>query len=213
MMASDSHRVVSTFFRRSSSQPICTTVATMAIAVASRMGACASVTSPPETRPLRYCWPTACAACALPSPHLKTPKKRMTGNRSNRNFMAIVRLFQFGHRRKAQRCGIDAVAQAGRWRAVVEDVAEMGIADVADDFGAYHAVAAVDLFLHHRRIQRLEVAGPAAAGFEFCIRGEQRRAAADAGVDAGFVMIPVAAGERRFGGGMARDGILLVVQL
>src|SRR5690606_41080855 len=129
MMASDSHRVVSTFFPRSSSQPICTTVATMAIAVAIKIGACVSVTSPPETRPLRYSWPTACAACALPSPHLKTPKKRMTGNRSNRNYMAVGRLFQFGHRRKTQRRGIDAVAQAGRRRAVVEDVAEMGVAD------------------------------------------------------------------------------------
>ena len=46
-----------------------------------------------------------------------------------------------------QRAAVDAVAQAGRVRAVVEDVAEVGVAAAAVDLGALHEKAAVLLGL------------------------------------------------------------------
>src|SRR5450830_2032664 len=59
---------------------------------------------------------------------------------------------------------VDAIAQAGGRGAVGEDVAQVGVADCADDFGAQHTMAAVGFFNHVGGVEGLEVAGPAAAG-------------------------------------------------
>ncbi len=63
------------------------------------------------------------------------------------------------------------------------------------------------------RIDRLPVARPAAAGVELRARLEQRRAAADAVVAAGLEVVPVFAGERALGGGVARHLVLHRVEL
>ena len=55
------------------------------------------------------------------------------------------------------------------------------------------------------RVERAEVAGPTATGIEFGIGGKQGRIATDAGIDAGFMVIPVLPGKRAFGCSMARD--------
>ena len=107
-----------------------------------------------------------------------------------------------------QRGGINAITQAGRRRAVGEDVAQVRIADMADDFGAQHAVRAVDLFGHMVGIERPEITRPAATRVELGIRFEQRCVAADAHVNAVFMMIPIAAGEGPFGHSMARDLVI-----
>ena len=72
----------------------------------------------------------------------------------------------------------------------------------------------VDLFNYLVRIERGKVAGPAAAGVEFRVGGEQRCVTADAMVDAVLVVIPVFAGEGPFGrcvpGYLVLDGVELV---
>src|ERR1700759_26022 len=83
-------------------------------------------------------------------------------------------------RMKHQRKTVHAVAQAGRLRSVVENVAEMAAAAAAMDLGAQHAEGAV-FRLADRILQRLVEAGPAGAAFELGVGGEQRQVAAGAG--------------------------------
>ena len=71
----------------------------------------------------------------------------------------------------------------GRRRAVGEDVAEVTRSG-AEDLDTLHAVAAVRVGDDVPGRNRLEEARPAGAGVELGGRGEQRQAAADAGVDA-----------------------------
>src|SRR5690606_38542190 len=78
----------------------------------------------------------------------------------------------------------------------------MGIADIADHFSTDHAERAIDFFFDLGRIERAEITRPATAGFELGIGFEQRCSATNAGVDAMFVMIPVASGESSLGRGV-----------
>src|SRR6185369_14706619 len=95
--------------------------------------------------------------------------------------------------------GINAVAQAARAGAVLEDVAQVGAALLTHDLRADHEVAAVysllDVFRHCRGVE----AGPAAARIELCLGTKQGRAAAAAVVVAGGPRIPVFAGEGPLG--------------
>src|SRR5471032_1181961 len=77
---------------------------------------------------------------------------------------------------------------------------------------AQHAVRMIRLFLDDFAVDRLEVTRPAATGIEFRSRFEQRRAAAHAVIDAALRVIPVFAGERPFGGGVARHLVLDIGQ-
>ncbi len=83
-------------------------------------------------------------------------------------------------------------------------MAKVRVTHFAQDFGSHHAVAAIDLFCHMLGVQCLEITGPAATGIKLGIRGEQRRIAAHAGVNARLMMIPELAGKCAFGCGMAR---------
>src|SRR5690606_26063515 len=87
-------------------------------------------------------------------------------------------------------------------------MAQMRIADVANDFGADHVMRAIDALAHVFLIDRLEIAGPAAAGIELGIRFEQRRAATDAGVSACLLEMGVFTGSRPLGRGLAGDFVL-----
>src|SRR2546430_13240687 len=78
---------------------------------------------------------------------------------------------------------VDAIAQAGRLRSVVEDMAEMAAAAAAMHLSACHAEGAV-LGLAERIFQRLIEARPAGAAFEFGVGRKQRQVAAGAGEDA-----------------------------
>ena len=119
------------------------------------------------------------------------------------SFAPLLNLLEIQRRR------VHAVALLGRLGAVVEDVAQVRIALAAQHLHAPHAVAGVrlhpDVF---RRYGRPE-AGPSGARIVLGVRMEQRRAAADALVRAGFVIVPMFAGERRLGAFRARDRVLL----
>src|SRR6202035_4783860 len=101
-------------------------------------------------------------------------------------------------RMKHQRKTSHAVAQAGRLRPVVEDVAEMAAAAAAVNFGAQHPEGAV-LGLADGVLQRLIEARPAGAALEFRLRGEQRQVAAGAGEDAHAMLLQERARTRALG--------------
>src|SRR5438874_10721426 len=108
---------------------------------------------------------------------------------------------------------VDAVAQPGRRRAVVEDVAEVAAALGAGDLGADHEKAAVLVLLDRGALRRLVEAGPAAVGVELGRRREQLGPAARAPVGALGVGVPVLAGERALGALLSEHVVLLRRQL
>src|SRR4051812_26885821 len=86
-----------------------------------------------------------------------------------------------GRRRmKHQAEAVDAIAQTGRLRSIVEDMTEMATAAAAMHFGPRHPKSAV-LGLADIALDRLIEARPAGATLEFGLRGEQRQVAAGAG--------------------------------
>ena len=87
-------------------------------------------------------------------------------------------------RLQLQRGRVDAVAQAGRAGAVVEDVAEMAVALRAQHLGADHAVAGIAFLVDMALDRGLGEARPAAAGIELGVGLEQRLAAAGADIGA-----------------------------
>src|SRR5690606_24276908 len=70
-----------------------------------------------------------------------------------------------------------------------------------------HAQRGVGLFADIGRIERLEVAGPAATGIELGVGGEQRGAAAHTTVNAMLAGVPIASGERALGAFLALDRV------
>src|SRR3569833_2870736 len=85
----------------------------------------------------------------------------------------------------------------------------MPAAPAAQPFDALHSQAVVFAHLDFFRIGRFPEAGPAAAGVELRVRGEQLRAAAGAAVGAVLVMVPVLAGEGAFGSRLPQHAELL----
>lgn len=93
-------------------------------------------------------------ATSTPEPVADTTGMERTGNdtawtRSTPVFVEIPRSVNgsggwrrvSGSARHELQCGgIDAVAQAGRLRAVIEHMPQMRIAHIADDFGTYHVI-------------------------------------------------------------------------
>ena len=79
-------------------------------------------------------------------------------------------------------------------------------------FNAQHAMRTIGFFVDDFAVDRLEVAGPTATRIEFRIRLEQRRAAAHAVIHTALRVIPVFAGKRPFGGGVACHLLLDIAQ-
>lgn len=90
---------------------------------------------------------------------------------------------------------------------------EVGIANIAQDFGSYHTVAGIAFFANIVRIEGFEIAGPAAARIEFGIGCKQRCAATDTAVYACLGRIPVAPRKWTFGPFLACDEIFFGRQL
>src|SRR5579859_7727791 len=111
-------------------------------------------------------------------------------------------------RLEIHRDAVDAVAQVGRRRAVVEDVAEVAAAAAAMHLGADHAVAAVGRRFHGAFDGVVE-ARPAGAAVEFLLADEQRLAAADAGEGAGTLFVIEGAAAGRLGAVLAHHPVLL----
>src|ERR1700730_12458538 len=107
-----------------------------------------------------------------------------------------------------QRKAVHAVAQAGRLRSIVENVAEMTAATAAVDFGAQHPKGAV-FGLADGIVERLITTRPAGAALEFRLRGEQRQVAAGAGEDALAMLLEQRARSRPLGALLAENLILL----
>lgn len=100
---------------------------------------------------------------------------------------------------EAQGSAVDAVAQAAeRFRAVVEHMAQVGIAGRASHFGTYHAVRRVGQFRHECIIDRFRERRPSAARVELVGGEEQRLAGGDVHVDSLFMVVPVFVGKRAF---------------
>src|SRR5947209_1887956 len=108
-------------------------------------------------------------------------------------------------RDEGERSGIDAIAQPGGCRAVVEDMTEMGVAAFARNLRSLHPEGVIrpfdDILLRNRTCKTW----PACAGIEFVTGIEHRRLAADATKQSVLVQIPICAGERDFGARMAGD--------
>src|ERR1700730_5197064 len=113
---------------------------------------------------------------------------------------------------KHQRKAVHAIAQAGRLRPVVENVAEMAAAAAAVNFGPQHPKGAV-FGLADGVLERLIETRTAGAAFEFGLRREQRQVAAGAGEDALAVLFQERARARPLGTLLAEDFILLRGQL
>ena len=112
-----------------------------------------------------------------------------------------------------ERQRIDAVAQAGLVaRTVIEDVAEVRIAAVADGFDTAHPVAAVLTQLDIAFVDHVPKAGPTAEGIVLGGRGEQFLPTCGAGVNALRFGVDVLAGERTLGGLLPQDRVLLRAQ-
>src|SRR5688500_2127448 len=99
---------------------------------------------------------------------------------------------------------VDAVAQAGRLRSVVENMTEMSAAATAMHFGPQHPEGAV-FGLAEGVFQRLIKARPAGAALVFGLRGKQRQVAAGAGEDALALFLQQRARARAFGAVFAQD--------
>ena len=82
---------------------------------------------------------------------------------------------------------IDAVAQSGGWRTVVEDMSEVGFAPSAHHFGAVHAIGVVGRVNDTAFTNRLVEGRPATAAFKFGIAYKQW-IAADSTIIGAFVL-------------------------
>ncbi len=94
-----------------------------------------------------------------------------------------------------ERGAVDAIAKAGRLWPILEHMAEMRVAFRALNLGAAHQQGTVLMLGDLRAFGRLIEGGPAAAGLEFGVGREQRRAAADAVVKPGPLLVVQRAGK------------------
>ena len=76
---------------------------------------------------------------------------------------------------------IHAIAQAGRLRTVIENMAQMGVAIGATHFGAGHEKRAVGVFANRIALYRLREAGPTCSRLKFSLGIKQGLAAANTG--------------------------------
>src|SRR4029077_12233076 len=99
-------------------------------------------------------------------------------------------------RNKPERGGVHAKPGAGRRWAVVEQVAEVGVAVRRPHFGTYHEQRAIHVLADVAGLERLGEARPARARVELVERAEQGLAGHDIHVNAGLVVVPVFVPER-----------------
>lgn len=109
--------------------------------------------------------------------------------------------------------GVDAIAQAGWLGAVGEDVAEVGIADVAGDLDTNHAMTVVSVVSDHGLGLRLGEGWPTRSAVKFFGGIEKRDVAAGAGVFSSFDQAAHFGAEWHFGSVLTSDAILIRCQL
>src|SRR5216683_931556 len=109
---------------------------------------------------------------------------------------------------EVERYAVHAIAQPGRLRPVLEDMAEMPAAPAAMHLGAGHEEAAVGVGLDHI-LERRREARPAGAAVELGGGVEQGLAAAGAVIDPGAVLLVERARAGALGAVLAQYPILL----
>src|SRR5690606_15797177 len=126
-----------------------------------------------------------------------------------------IRIFSSSvdRRLELERQRVNAVAQPCGGRAIGKYMAQMGIADIAQHLGPYHAVTYVAFFSNKSCIERFEVTGPAATGVKFSVGGEKGGPAAHASIQPRSSGVPIASGKGPFGAFLARHIELLGTQL
>jgi len=132
-----------------------------------------------------------------------------TGNRGQ-SASAALGLYRvlLARRLEGQSDAVDAVAQSGGRRTVLEHVAEMPAAAAAVHLGARHAEAAVDGG-RDGTLEGLKKTRPAGAAFKFTPGREERLGASGAAERAGPVLLQESTGSGRLGAVAAQHGVLL----
>src|SRR5262249_12778330 len=115
-------------------------------------------------------------------------------------------------RSKRQRSAVDAIARAGGFGSVGEDMAEMRAARGATDLGAAHEPRTILVFADGVRFGWRTEAGPAGAGIEFGFRPKQWRTATHAVEHALTLFAVERMRERGLGAVLTRDAVLLGVE-
>ena len=103
---------------------------------------------------------------------------------------------------------VHAVAQAGRWRAILKDVAKMTAATAAV-YGCPHHPEGPVLGCADRLIQRGPEAGPSGTAVKFGGRRKEIEITACAGKIPSSMLVEEGTRERLLGFALAKDGILI----
>jgi hypothetical protein len=114
----------------------------------------------------------------------------------------ISNLLCFG---KSHGDGVHAIAKARGTRAIVEDVAEVGVTAPTGNFGANHSEAAVDSFPNIFLGYWCPETGPSSAGVELGVGIKQSGVTTDAAEDSFLVRVRIFIGVRTFSGGVTRN--------
>ena len=105
------------------------------------------------------------------------------------------------------------MALTGWGRAVVEDVAKVGVAICAANFGAHHAVGVIGVGADGSSAYPIPEAGPAGTGIKLGGAAVKLGITADAVVAAIALLVPVSAAEGTLGTALAGNPELLRRQL
>ena len=108
-----------------------------------------------------------------------------------------------------KRSRVDAVAQARRRGAIVKDVALVRPAHGTMNLRASHEEAAILFGLDVPLVNWFVEAWPTRTGVELRLGAKERRAAANAAIDAFFFVVPVPARKSPLGAFLPRDSVLL----
>lgn len=122
--------------------------------------------------------------------------------------LSVAFLFQALGGDEAQRSRVHAKAQAGGSRAVIEDMAQVGIRMLRTHLGARQDELEIGARGDVLRFQRPGEAWPARARVIFIQRAEQRLAGYHVHIDAGVLVVPILVVEGRLGAFVLCDLIL-----
>ena len=107
----------------------------------------------------------------------------------NSNSRRSIRIF------KIQGCGIDAVSQARRLRAILEYMAKVRATGTAGGFLSHHSMTRINDGSHRITLQRQPEARPAGSGIVFVLRAKQIGIATNASITAIAFVVNVLAGK------------------
>src|SRR6476469_470536 len=115
-------------------------------------------------------------------------------------------------RNEFQRHSIDAVSQAGRRRAIVENMPLMAVASSAMDFGSRHEEFLVGFRFDGGLLDRSPKARPPRSTLEFVLRRKQRQLTPPALIHPFFMIIVVGAGKRPLRSFLPQHIVLILSQ-